>query len=121
MPVTTTRLMLKPSAWRKRPGIGQPGIRAAHADVQLVLLDEVDGVLDGQDLLGRVVRDLAAEFLLERHHQLDRVEAVGAQVVDKAGVLGHLRLVDAEMLDDDLLDPLSDVAHSLGLSRYQRC
>ena len=47
-----------------------------------------------------------AELLLERHHQLDRVEAVGAQVVDEARVLGDLRLVHAEMLDHDLLDPL---------------
>src|SRR5258707_10368432 len=47
------------------------------------------------------------------HHQLDRVEAVRAQIVDKAGILGYLGFVDAEMLDDDLLDPLGDVAHSI--------
>ena len=47
-----------------------------------------------------------AEFLLERHHQLDRVEAVGAQVVDEAGLLGDL-LLGAKVLDDDLLDALT--------------
>jgi hypothetical protein len=36
------------------------------------------------DLLGRVVGDLDAEFFLEGHHQLDGVEAVGAQIVDEA-------------------------------------
>src|SRR5207237_7824258 len=79
-------------------------------------LDEADRVLDGNDLLGGVVRDLAAELLLEGHHQLDGVEAVGPQIVDETGVLGHLGLVDAEMLDDDLLDPIGDIAHSLNSS-----
>ena len=55
-----------------------------------VLLEELDGVADGLDLLGGIVGDLAAELLLERHHELDRVEAVGAQIVDEAGVLGDL-------------------------------
>src|SRR5437588_6998106 len=76
-------------------------------------LDKADRILDGNDLLGCIVGDFAAELLFERHHQLDRIEAVGAQIVDETGVLGHLDFVDAEMLDDDLLDPLSDVAHSL--------
>ncbi len=57
--------------------------------------------------------NFAPELLLERHDQLDGVEAVGAQIVDKAGIFGHLGFVDAEMLDDDLLDPLGDVAHAL--------
>ena len=80
---------------------------------QLVRFDEAHRILHGHDLLGRVVRDLAPELLLEGHHQLDGVEAVGAQIVDEAGVFGHLRLVDAEMLDDDLLYPIGDVAHPL--------
>src|ERR1700751_675662 len=76
-----------------------------------VRLDEADRILHSHDLLGRVIRDLAPELLLEGHHQLDSVEAVGAQIVDEAGVFGHLRFVDAQMLDDDLLDPISDVTH----------
>src|SRR5260370_1037569 len=76
-------------------------------------LDEADPVFDGDDILGRVIRDFAPEFLFKSHHQLDRIEAVGAQIVDETGILGHLDFVDAEMLDDDLLDPLSDVAHSI--------
>ena len=70
-----------------------------------------DGVLHGEDLFGGIVGNFAAEFFLERHHQLDRVEAVGAQIVDEAGIVGDLGLVDAQMLDDDLLYPLGDIAH----------
>src|SRR5207244_13262067 len=85
----------------------------AYKNTSAMCLDEADRVLDGHDLLGRVIGDFAAEFLLEGHHQLDRIEAVCPQIVDKAGILGHLGLVDAEMLDEDLLDPFGDVAHSL--------
>src|SRR4051794_15077310 len=81
-----------------------------------VRLDKAHRVLDGDDLLGGIVRDFAPELLLEGHDQLDRIEAVGAQIVDKAGILGDLGFVHPEMLDDDLLDPLGDVTHSLGSS-----
>src|SRR5487761_1821039 len=90
-PVTTTRLI--------------------DETLGLVLLDEAHRVLHRHDLLGRVVGNFAAKFLLERHDELDGVEAVRAQVIDKAGVLGHFGFVDAQMLDDDLLNPVGDIAH----------
>src|SRR5205085_11881768 len=43
----------------------------------------VDRLLDGGDLLGFLVGDVALEFLLECHHQLDVVEGIGAQVLDE--------------------------------------
>src|ERR1044071_4120536 len=43
-----------------------------------VRLDEGDRVLDGQDLLGCVVRDLDPEFFFERHDKLDRIQAIGS-------------------------------------------
>src|SRR3954463_10898305 len=76
-------------------------------------LDEADGVLHRHDLFGRVVGDFAAEFFLKSHDQLDGVEAVRPQIVDEAGIFGHLGFVDAEMLDNDLLNPLGDVAHAM--------
>jgi hypothetical protein len=79
---------------------------------------KLTAVLDGGDLLGHVIRDFAPEFVLQGHHQLDGVKAVGPQIVDKAGILGHLGFVDAKKLDDDLLNPLGDVAHSLASFPY---
>src|SRR5512134_254538 len=70
-----------------------------------------DRILDGLDLLGGIVGNLAAELFFERHDQLDGVERVGAEIVDEAGALGDLRLVDAEMLDDDLLNACGYIAH----------
>src|SRR5262249_13849947 len=50
------------------------------------------------------------------HHELDRVEGVGAQVVDEVGLGGHLGGVRPELLDDDLLDAVRDaVVRHLGL------
>ena len=52
-----------------------------------------------------------AEFFFEGHDQLDGVEAVGAQIVDEAGIVGDLGLVDAQVLHDDFLYPLGDITH----------
>src|SRR3712207_2646978 len=87
----------------------------------LLAFDVVDRVLDRGDLLGGVVRDLHAERLLERHHQLHRVQAVGAEVVDEGRLRGHLAFVHAEVLDDDLLDLLGGVAHRVPVSCLRRC
>src|SRR5688500_20284448 len=80
-----------------------------------MLLDVVDRVLHGEDLLGRVVGNLDAELFLERHDELDGVEAVSAQIVDEARVLGDLVGLDAQMLNNDLLHAICDVAHEMPL------
>src|SRR4051812_24205104 len=77
----------------------------------LVLVDIVDRVVNGRDLLRGVVRNLDSELFLESHHQLDDVEAVGAEIVDEAGVFGHLVGLDSQMFDDDLLHPIGGLAH----------
>src|SRR4026208_1466183 len=74
-----------------------------------VFFEELDCIADGQDRLGGVVGDFASELFLERHHQFDGVEAIGAEVVDEARGLGHLLGFDAKVLHDDLFDPLGNV------------
>ena len=73
-----------------------------------VLLDVLDGVADGHDLLGFFVGDLDVEVLLQGHDELDRIEGVGAQVLDELRVGVDVFLVDPELLDDDLLHLLLD-------------
>ena len=79
----------------------------------LALVDVLDGVADGDDGFRRVVGDFDAEFLFERHDQLDGVEAVGAQIFDEGRVVGDLVGIDIQMLDDDLLHALGSIAHGL--------
>src|SRR5258708_28499847 len=104
MPVTTTRLIVRFVSRRnwRRSGLG-------------VALDEADRVADSLDLLRSVVGNLDAELLFERHHQLHRVEAVGAEIVDELGIFLDLGRFDPEMLDDDLLHALGNIAHFLVL------
>ena len=77
----------------------------------LRFVDVFDGVADGHDGFRRVVGDFDAEFFFERHDQLDRVEAVGAQIFDEGRVVGDLVGIDIQMLDDDLLHALGGIAH----------
>src|SRR5262249_30996529 len=84
-----------------------------------VLLEELDGIADGQDGLRRIIGNLAAEFFLEGHHELDGVKRVGAQIVDEARPLGDLVGLDAQMFHDDLLHPVADVTHLLNLVRFK--
>src|SRR6185503_20111400 len=92
---------------------GSPSTSSGRAVVKsaLVLVDIVDRVLDGRDLLGSIVGNFDVEFFLERHDELDDVEAVGAQIIDETRFLCHLVGFDPEMLDDDLLHPFSSIAH----------
>src|ERR1700730_8681353 len=110
MPVTTTRFMLVCRAVR---GATELPLPIPSAAASLVPFDEAYGVLDGDDLLGGVVGNLAPELFLERHHELDGVEAIGPEIVDEAGVFGHLGLVDAKMLHHDLFYSVGDIAHRL--------
>src|SRR5262245_61743412 len=104
-PVSTTRR--RSGKLKRRVGSRGRSVAAERSVlVPGVLLDVLDGVLDGADLLGVLVRDLDPELLLERHYQLDDVERVGAQVVGEARFHRHLVGIDAELLDDDVLDPV---------------
>ena len=53
-----------------------------HADLAE---HEVDRVADGGDALELVLGHLDVEVLLEAHHELDEVEAVGLEVFFEAG------------------------------------
>jgi len=54
----------------------------------------LEGRSDGTELLRFFVRNVDVEFLLEGHDELDRVEAVGAEVLHEAGVVRELVALD---------------------------
>src|SRR3954468_11256288 len=74
-------------------------------------VDVLDGIADGHDRLRRIIGNFDAEFLFERHDELDRVEAVGAKVLDEGCAVGDFLGIDIEMFDDDLLHALCGIAH----------
>jgi len=76
-----------------------------------VRFDEADRILHRHDLFGRVIRDLAPNSSSKAitSSTVSRLSAPRSSM--KLAFFGHLRFVDAQMLDDDLLDPISDVTH----------
>ena len=58
-----------------------------------------------------IVGNLDAELFLEGHHELDRIKAVGSQIVDEACALDDLVGVDAKVLDHNVFDAFCGVAH----------
>src|SRR5580700_9526755 len=82
-----------------------------------VLFEKLHRIADGENRFRGVVGNLAAEFLFERHHEFDRIEAVGAEIIDEARSLRNLVGLDAQMFHDDLLHPLANVTHRSNLVR----
>src|SRR5512145_2228151 len=81
-------------------------------------VDVIDGLLHRGDLFRLLIRDLALELLLERHHQLDRVERVGPQIIDKSRLRLDIGFVHAELFRNDLLDALFDGFDQVALPGY---
>jgi hypothetical protein len=74
-----------------------------------VLLDVIDGVLHGADLLGVLVRDVDGERLFKGEHQLDQAQGVGAEIIDEGHLGSDLRLLDVELFLDDALNFRGDI------------
>src|SRR5580658_9093550 len=81
-PRAPRRPIMQEPARRARPVLAEKISLAAMKRVgsALVSLDIGDDVLDGANLLSVFVGDFDIEFFLERHHQLDNIQRVGAKV-----------------------------------------
>src|SRR5579859_1610275 len=119
-PVTTTRLIcatpaLKRPATRNRSTASMRSGRLrryrSRASALCVLFKKFRGVADSQNRLRGVVRNLTTKLFFKCHHELDRVEAVSAEVINEARAVDHLFGLNTEMLDHDLLNPLANLTH----------
>src|SRR5207249_1432191 len=77
-----------------------------------VCADEIDCLFDRRDLFRFFVGNLGLKLLLEGHHELDRVERIGAKIIDERRFILDLGFIDAKLLGDDFLDPLFNVFHA---------
>src|SRR5690554_2862073 len=75
--------------------------------------EERYGITEGLNAFSSVVRNLHRELFFKGHHQLDLVERVSTQIVDKAGLFDNLLGIHIKVFHNDLADPISDIAHSL--------
>src|ERR1700680_3064594 len=106
-PVTTTRLLNVEIS----PGGIQRGLLLGLS----VFIDIGDGVLDGGDFLGVLVRNLDAKTLFKSHDELHGVEGVGTKVVHEGRGGSDFGFIDPQLLDNDLLDAFFDAGHSVFL------
>tara|TARA_R110002124_G_scaffold10096_8_gene50905 strand:- start:7456 stop:7923 length:468 start_codon:yes stop_codon:yes gene_type:complete len=72
-----------------------------------------NGIAEGLNAFRSVIWNLDREFFFKGHHQLDLVERVSTQIVDKASLLDNLLGIHVKVFHNDLADPISDIAHSL--------
>src|SRR3954466_14642535 len=66
--------------------------------------DVLDDVADRLHLLSVLVRDVEVELFFHRHHELDDVEAVGAQVINEGGSQSDLLGLHRELVTDNVAD-----------------
>src|SRR6476619_590798 len=103
-----------------RSSAGRPSISVRSWLVDPVVSamghDVVDRLPYGRDLLCILVGDLEAELVFQLHDQLDKIERVRVEVGLEGRVLGHLLLVDAELLHQDAAAALECLLtiHALG-------
>ena len=69
-----------------------------------VLRDELDNVADGLQLARFLVTDGDLELVLEIHDQLNRIEAVGVEILGESSVAGDVVFINAHLLGNDLDD-----------------
>src|SRR6476469_3690055 len=122
-PVTTTRLISTTPAhdsrpttrnrWTVRRGPGRLRQHRAGASAFRVLFKKFCGVTDGQNRLRGGVWNFATEFFFKRHHELDGIESVGAEVINEARIVDHFFGFNTKVLDHDLLNSLANLTHHL--------
>src|SRR6202165_3762362 len=120
-PVTTTRLISttpthhsRPKTrnrWTVRPRPVRFHQRRAGASAFRVLFKKFCGVANGQNRLRGVIGYFATEFFFKRHHELDGIEAVGAEVINEARVVDHFFGFNTKVFDHDLLNSLANLTH----------
>src|SRR5579872_5511557 len=119
-PVTTTRRFkgktspVRISACRRGKHAALPyGRQEAELLACLgVLLDVFDGILHRGNLFGVLIGDFDAESFFEGHHELDRIERIGAEIVHERSGGCHFAFIHTELLDNNLLHAFFNAGHS---------
>jgi hypothetical protein len=71
----------------------------------IFFLDQLDSVLQGKYFLGFFILDFTPECLFEVHHQLDKIEAVSAEILDEPALWRHRLFIYSKSVCDYLPSP----------------
>jgi hypothetical protein len=77
-----------------------------------VCIDIINSLLDGRNFLGFLVRNLTFKLFFERHYEFNRIERIGAKIVDEGGAVSNVVFVYPQLLNNNLLNALLNVVHS---------
>ena len=75
-----------------------------------MLLDVIDGVLNGANVLRLFVWDFDIKLFFHVHHEFNQVQRISAQVIDKRCLGNDLRSFLVELLSDDIANSVLYVA-----------
>src|SRR5947209_11229458 len=122
-PVTTTRLISStPARYSRRhddkPADRSPTVPPAQAapggaSALRVFFEKFGCVAHRQNRLRGIIGNFTTEFLFKGHHELDRIETVGAEVINEARVVDHFFGFNTKVFDHDLLNSLANLTHRL--------
>jgi hypothetical protein len=74
-------------------------------------LDVLDGVTNRYEFHCSVVGNVDVELLFARHDDLEEVEAISSQILNKPSVLGDLCFIGTEVQDKYVSDLCGNVGH----------
>src|SRR6266403_1864576 len=72
------------------------------------LFDILDNVADCLQLFGVFIRDFDRKFFLKCHYQFDDIQRIRAQILNEGRLWRDLLRVDAQLLDNNVLNFLFD-------------
>jgi hypothetical protein len=64
------------------------------------VLNKLNGLANGLNFFSGVVRDIDVELFFEFHDQFDRIERIGAQIVDERRFRRNLLPIDADSITE---------------------
>jgi len=67
-----------------------------------MLLDKLNRLPNGLDFFGCIIWNIDLKLFLEFHDQLDRIEGVGTEIVDKRSLERDLLLTDTQLGCNDI-------------------
>jgi len=67
-----------------------------------MLLNKLNRLPDGLDFFGRIIWNVDLKLFLELHDQLDCIERVGTEIVDKRSLERDLFLTDTQLGCNDI-------------------
>ena len=89
-----------------------PNGSSTRPPVILCPLDIIDGILHRSHMLDIRIGNRHPELLFQRHDDLDDIEAIGAKIIEEAGLGIYSVPITSQTLDNEVHDTLCNIIHT---------